>query len=268
MRRFIILLVCVMTFMEVYAQDVIVSRDAEEILSKIISVDPGYVSYKRWNNLDGPTYTIPKSDIFYLKYQNGEKEIMQKRGTQKLKLAPLKFQGYACLGAIFSSIGGGPTLDVSAGARLYEHLYVGVETGFHSLLSPYLYKKKVNFPDYPDVDFNHTIRGVLFEGYVPLGVNLRGYITTNRVVNPYVNCSVGGFFGVADIYDLKTFFEMQCVGNDIDRVANAGFNGFFWQLGVGFDAQRFSLGVGYSGLVWSKQNSHCGYVKVGVRFGK
>ncbi|MBR4969705.1 MAG: hypothetical protein IKY57_06085 [Alistipes sp.] len=267
MQRLIVFVVSVMTIVNVSAQDVIVSRDAEEILSKIISVDPEFVSYKQWNNLDGPTYTIRKSDVFYIKYQNGEREIFQKI-SKKISLTPLKFQSYTCLGAIFTNIGGGPTLDANIGARVYEYLYVGIETGFHSLLSPYIYKKQISFPDYPNVDFHHTIRGVLFEGYIPLGVNLRGYITCNKVINPYINCSIGGFFGVADIYEEYKFFEMKCLNdNEYNMVKNAGFNGFNWQLGVGFDAQRFTFGIGYSEIVWSKQKVGCGYVKLGYRFG-
>lgn len=56
------------------AQDIIIKKDAEEIKAKILEIGDNDVTYKKFSNPDGPTYTIPKSDIFMIKYQNGEKE--------------------------------------------------------------------------------------------------------------------------------------------------------------------------------------------------
>lgn len=65
-------------------------------------------------------------------------------------------------------------------------------------------------------------------------------------MSPFINCSLGGFFGVADL---------------------GGLNGFFCQAGAGVDVKQFSFGIGYSGLV-KYGTAHCGYVKLVYRFGK
>ena len=57
------------------AQDRIVKNDASEIEAKVITVSPDKVTYKKWSNPDGPTYEMMRSDIFFIRYQNGEKEI-------------------------------------------------------------------------------------------------------------------------------------------------------------------------------------------------
>lgn len=54
------------------AQDVIVKKDNSTILSKVIKISPTEIEYKKWSNLDGPIYTINKSEVSSINYQNGE----------------------------------------------------------------------------------------------------------------------------------------------------------------------------------------------------
>lgn len=54
------------------AQDVIVMKDNTTILSKVIKISPTEIEYKKWSNLDGPIYTINKSEVSSINYQNGE----------------------------------------------------------------------------------------------------------------------------------------------------------------------------------------------------
>lgn len=58
------------------AQDVIVQRNGDELQCKILEVSKNEVKYKRWSNQEGPTFTEKKADIFMLKYENGEKEVV------------------------------------------------------------------------------------------------------------------------------------------------------------------------------------------------
>ena len=58
----------------VYAQDVIVKKDGSTILSKVLEVNTADVKYKKFSNLDGPTYTINKSELLSINYENGERD--------------------------------------------------------------------------------------------------------------------------------------------------------------------------------------------------
>lgn len=58
----------------VFAQDVIVKRDGSSIISKVLEVNTDDVKYKKFSNLNGPTYTIKKSDLLSINYENGEKD--------------------------------------------------------------------------------------------------------------------------------------------------------------------------------------------------
>ena len=75
MKKALILVVSVLIVSTVKAQDLIVLKNAEEILAKVTTITTDTITYKKWSNLEGPSYTTPKSAIFYIKYQNGEKDI-------------------------------------------------------------------------------------------------------------------------------------------------------------------------------------------------
>lgn len=57
-----------------FAQDVIVKKDGSTILSRVIKITTTEVEYKKFSNLNGPTYTIAKTELQAINYENGEKE--------------------------------------------------------------------------------------------------------------------------------------------------------------------------------------------------
>jgi hypothetical protein len=63
------------TGLSLRAQDIITLRSGEDVKSKIEEVGTNEVKYKKYENLSGPTYTMSKSDIFMIKYENGTKDI-------------------------------------------------------------------------------------------------------------------------------------------------------------------------------------------------
>lgn len=61
----------------VAAQDVITMKNGEEVKANVTEVTSSEIKYKRFDNPDGPTYTIRKSDAFMIKYKNGTKEVLE-----------------------------------------------------------------------------------------------------------------------------------------------------------------------------------------------
>lgn len=247
MKKSALLLLSVLFILPARSQDTIVFRNADEIEAKVTDITNETISYVRWSNPDGPQYTVNKSDVFYVKYQCGDKDIFSmdakslKTANAKFKFDGVRLQSYIYGGAVFMSHAGGPAIDLSLGVRLWDYAYVGVETGFHSLFS----KFEDEIYDYENSSY-YGYSESYKEGYIPVGVNLKGYIPIGKKIYPYVNCSLGGFFGVMDL---------------------GGFNGFYCQVGAGIDVKRFSFGIGYCGLV-QVGVANCGYVKLGVRVGK
>ncbi len=71
----------------VTAQDLIVKIDATEIKSKVLEIAPDVVKYKKFSNLEGPTYILPVSEIDHILFANGEKEQFRKTTPEKPILA-------------------------------------------------------------------------------------------------------------------------------------------------------------------------------------
>jgi len=75
MKKLIFLLTMCVVF-NLSAQDIIVKRNGDELQCRILEVSKNEVKYKRWVNLDGPAFSEKKSDIFMIKYENGEKDMI------------------------------------------------------------------------------------------------------------------------------------------------------------------------------------------------
>lgn len=56
------------------AQDVIVKKDQTTVLSKVLEITGTEIKYKKWSNQDGPTYSINRSEVVSINYENGDVE--------------------------------------------------------------------------------------------------------------------------------------------------------------------------------------------------
>ncbi len=57
------------------SQDIIVKTSGDEIRAKVTDIEIETVKFKMSDNINGPTYTLPKSDVFMIKYENGTKNV-------------------------------------------------------------------------------------------------------------------------------------------------------------------------------------------------
>lgn len=73
---FIILSVMLFGSYTLYAQDLIVKRNGDEIKAKVLEISVTEIKYKNFDNINGPLYTILKRDVLFIRYENGTKEII------------------------------------------------------------------------------------------------------------------------------------------------------------------------------------------------
>jgi len=59
----------------IMAQDVIVKKDQSTVMSKVLEITNTEIKYKKWSNQDGPTYSISRTDVVSINYENGEVEV-------------------------------------------------------------------------------------------------------------------------------------------------------------------------------------------------
>jgi len=78
----LLLLLCILAISSVgFAQDIIVTKDAKKINAKVLRMNPDNVKYKDFDDQEGPTQTILKSDIVSILYENGEVEAFVSEAT-------------------------------------------------------------------------------------------------------------------------------------------------------------------------------------------
>jgi hypothetical protein len=57
------------------AQDTLIVKSGENMLAKVIEINTLEVKYQKFENLGGPIYTIVKSNLLMIRYENGTKDI-------------------------------------------------------------------------------------------------------------------------------------------------------------------------------------------------
>ncbi|GHT79291.1 hypothetical protein FACS189464_4000 [Bacteroidia bacterium] len=57
-----------------YSQDIIVTKDSKRIEAKVTEVNVDNIRYFKFDNLEGPVYTLPKSELTVILFQNGQVE--------------------------------------------------------------------------------------------------------------------------------------------------------------------------------------------------
>ena len=83
MKALAIILLFFSTVHYSYSQDIILKTNGDEISSKVIEVGIDIVKFKKYENLNGPIYTLSKQDIFMIKYENGTKDVFSNYSSSK-----------------------------------------------------------------------------------------------------------------------------------------------------------------------------------------
>lgn len=255
--------VCVLLFFltALNAQDIIVLRDATEIEAKVIEVTDAQISYKRFDNPDGPLYRKNTSDVLFVKYANGTKEVFNvsatanpdlnltdnpaKRSMKKdsknkdsLKLADFErpvikrpiFNGYVEVSSDFGAYWG-VGANVSLGCRINDYLYGGILIGL-KYFGPYNYSWS-------------TFDGMIM---LPFQFDFRTLFPINQKSSYYLNLAFG-----------------PGVGWELGRYDSWYTPNFL--IGMGFDVKRFTIGFGYE-YFYRGNAPYYGFVKFGARIGK
>jgi hypothetical protein len=74
-----ILLLIVVVFLgtrnSLVAQDIIILKNGDEIKSLVTEIGTDLIKYRKFENLNGPIYTLEKDRVFMIKYENGTKDV-------------------------------------------------------------------------------------------------------------------------------------------------------------------------------------------------
>lgn len=80
MKKLIFVLALVLS-QKIFCQDSIYKKNGEIIASKILEINSTQVKFKKSNNLGGPSYSELKSELVYIKFENGTIDTINKATT-------------------------------------------------------------------------------------------------------------------------------------------------------------------------------------------
>ena len=86
MKNLLLFILFVCSSNIIKAQDTLSTRYGETILVKVIEVGTTEVKYKKLDNLNGPDFSMLKSDLLIIKYENGTSEKFSKEEKTIIKV--------------------------------------------------------------------------------------------------------------------------------------------------------------------------------------
>ena len=77
-KTFLLFAVFCVCVVNAFAQDVITLKNGDDIQALVQEIGESDVKYKKFDNPNGPNYTLKKSEIFMIRYANGSKDVFNK----------------------------------------------------------------------------------------------------------------------------------------------------------------------------------------------
>ena len=77
LRKVVAIAICLAGSITINAQDIIILRDGDDIQAVVQEVGVDDVTFKRFDNQNGPNYRLNKADIFMIRYENGSKDVFE-----------------------------------------------------------------------------------------------------------------------------------------------------------------------------------------------
>ena len=87
MKRLLFTAILTLSFITIYAQDIIVKKDGSTIMSIVLAVQTDIIKYKKWSNQRGPIYSIKITEILSINYKNGEKDVFNSPSSTPAQIA-------------------------------------------------------------------------------------------------------------------------------------------------------------------------------------
>lgn len=62
--------------LQLSAQDIITKCNGEEIAAKVAEIGDTQIKYRKYENAQGPLYTLPASEVFLIRFEDGTREVV------------------------------------------------------------------------------------------------------------------------------------------------------------------------------------------------
>lgn len=127
MKKIILIILLLMGWINASAQDIIITKEGQQISAKVIEIGEDKVKYNRWDNLNGPIYYISLSKITIIKYQNGTQDYFDNYEAPKNQIAESITKAGDNVSSSIDKTGGNLTSQVGKVAK-QQDLYTRART--------------------------------------------------------------------------------------------------------------------------------------------
>lgn len=220
MRFYLIILVLIFST-SIVAQDVIVKKDGSTILSKVIEVNSTEIKFKKSSNPEGPIYTVCKTELLSINYENGTIDRFENCETNS--------QSNNNLPEIVDAI---PSIDNSDLILQYNGLIKSAKEKIGGFTSDYTYKYGItsnSILSSEDIEINIELNGEGSWYNAPYVINIRN--KTDEMI----------YFDLSNCYKLKPDGYYTSYYNSTQMSISEGSNAG-GSLGLG--AVTNAIGIG------------------------
>lgn len=122
MKKLFLSLIVLLIGFTAYSQDIIVTNEGNKIEAKVTEVEVEVIKYKKYGDNNGPTYTMKKTEIATILYENGTVDVFKKEaqpqqitnnmygdpyyGYNNYNPYSIPGKGLRTTGIVFMSVGG------------------------------------------------------------------------------------------------------------------------------------------------------------------
>jgi len=255
----------------VYAQDLIYKKNKEVILSKIVEIGLDEIKYREYNNSESIVYSIAKSEITKIKFENGKEEFfvddMQNSNLYAdQKKQAIKFDFFSPIYYRFSfgyerSIKPGQSMEFGLGIVGLGNLPEVLKEGFNYDASGAFARAGLKFIKTPDfylrgMKYAHILKGSYFKPEFVMGSVTQkfdeqnwytGIIEKRSINNTYIHImlTAGKQTVFDDVFLIDYFVGMGYnIANTVGKSSNIDIYDY---ASIGGTMMRFQAGfkVGY-----------------------
>jgi hypothetical protein len=87
-KLILVFLSCLFAITNCISQDIITKKNGEDIQAKVVEITTSDIKYRKFDNLDGPLFTMLKSDVLMIRYSNGSKDIFNETQSEAKQNTP------------------------------------------------------------------------------------------------------------------------------------------------------------------------------------
>ena len=192
-----LLIVCLCFSLLANSQDIIRTKK-DTILAKVVEIGIEEIKYHNFNNLDGPIFVLPKTDVIEITYENGTKTLLKPDSYDVTTAATsMRNKTHAFKFEFLSPLGGdlvfGYETMLKVGTNLeFKVGLIGVGFGDNEeKASGAFFKAGIKFQTRPSyvqrgIKYSHGLAGFYIKPEVIFNSYKKSYTNINYNVYPYV----------------------------------------------------------------------------------